>query len=84
MLHYFLAAGMDEEDPGDLSLERMPNPVGPAEDGPIAIYTSKTKYTVLVLTPTSSITTIRGESVDAGAGVSTCEVAAKAGSRCHG
>ena len=49
MLHYFLAAGVDEEELGDLSLETMPNPMGPAEDGPVPVYASKTKYSVLVL-----------------------------------
>ena len=36
-LHYFLAAGVDEDELGDLSLERMPNPFGPAEEGPVPI-----------------------------------------------
>ena len=30
MLHYFLAAGVDDDELGDLSLERMPKPIGPA------------------------------------------------------
>ncbi|CAE7569249.1 unnamed protein product, partial [Symbiodinium microadriaticum] len=34
MLHYFLAAGVDEEQLGDLFLERMPSPIRPAEDEP--------------------------------------------------
>ena len=33
MLHYFLAAGVDDDELGDLSLERMPKPIGPAEEG---------------------------------------------------
>ncbi|OLQ10786.1 hypothetical protein AK812_SmicGene5492 [Symbiodinium microadriaticum] len=49
MLHYFLAAGVDDDELGDLSLERMPKPIGPAEEGPVAIYNSRTKYTALVL-----------------------------------
>ena len=47
MLRYFLAAGVDEEEIGDLSLERMPNPAlhrfGRAGDGQVPIYTSRTK-----------------------------------------
>ena len=49
MLHYFLAVGVDEDDLGDLSLERMPRPIGPAEEGPVPIYNSRSKYTALVL-----------------------------------
>ena len=49
MLHYFLAAGVDDEELGDLSLERMPRPIGPAEDGPVPIYNSRTKYSALIL-----------------------------------
>ncbi|CAE7751515.1 unnamed protein product [Symbiodinium sp. KB8] len=49
MLHYFLAAGVDEEQLGDLFLERMPSPIRPAEDEPVPIYTSRTKYSALVL-----------------------------------
>ena len=52
-LHYFLAAGVDEQEIGDLSLEKMPNPIlhrfGLAEDGRVPVYASKTKYTALVL-----------------------------------
>ena len=47
MLRYFLAAGVDEEEIGDLSLERMPNPAlhrfGRAGDGQVPIYTGRTK-----------------------------------------
>ncbi|OLQ08703.1 hypothetical protein AK812_SmicGene7804 [Symbiodinium microadriaticum] len=49
MLHYFLAVGVDDGDLGDLSLERMPKPIGPAEEGPVPIYNSRSKYTALVL-----------------------------------
>ena len=53
MLHYFLATGVDEEDIGDLSLDKIPNPsffrFGLAEDGPVPVFTSKTKYTALIL-----------------------------------
>ena len=49
MLHYFLAAGVDDDELGDLSLERMPKPIGPAEEGPVPIYNSRSKYTALVL-----------------------------------
>ncbi|OLP83791.1 hypothetical protein AK812_SmicGene35407 [Symbiodinium microadriaticum] len=49
MLHYFLAAGVDDDELGDLSLERMPKPIGPAEEGPVPSYNSRTKYTALVL-----------------------------------
>ena len=53
MLHLFLSAGVDEEEVGDLSLDKMPNPqlfrYGLGEDGPVPIYTSKTKYTALIL-----------------------------------
>ena len=38
MLHYFLAAGVDDDELGDLSFERMPKPIGPAEEGPVPIY----------------------------------------------
>ena len=52
-LHYFLAAGVDEQEIGDLSLDKMPNPIlhrfGLAEDGRVPVYASKTKYTALVL-----------------------------------
>ena len=48
-LHYFLAAGVDDDELGDLSLERMPRPIGPAEEGPVPIYNSRSKYTALVL-----------------------------------
>ena len=75
MLHYFLAVGVDDDELGDLSLERMPKPIGPAEEGPVPIYNCRSKYTALVLnlgsfartgsaqhlqlSPRSSITTIR-------------------------
>ena len=53
MLHLFLSVGGDEEEVGDLSLDKMPNPqlfrYGLGEDGPVPIYTSKTKYTALIL-----------------------------------
>ena len=51
--HYCLAAGVDAAEIGDLSLDKMPNPslhlFGLAEDGPVPIYTSKTKYSALIL-----------------------------------
>ena len=75
MLHYFLAAGVDDDELGDLSLERMPKPIGPAEEGPVPITTAERSTrpwcsiweASLVIgsaphlrsTPTSSITTIR-------------------------
>ena len=50
MLHYFLAAGVDEEEIGDLSLDKIPNPqlprFGLAEDAPVPVY--KSKYTALI------------------------------------
>ena len=53
MLHLFLSAGVDEEEVGNLSLDKMPNSqlfrYGLGEDGPVPIYTSKTKYTALIL-----------------------------------
>ena len=49
MLHYFLAVGVDDDELGDLSFERMPKPMGPAEEGPVPIYNSRSKYTALVL-----------------------------------
>ena len=52
MLHYVLSAGVDEDDIGDLSLDKMPNPYlfrfGLAEDGPVPVYTSKSKYAALI------------------------------------
>ena len=55
VLHYFLVAGVDEEKIGGLSLDKMPNPTldrfGLAEDGPVPIYTSKTKFSALILNP---------------------------------
>eukprot|EP00439_Symbiodinium_sp_Y106_P030437 s1316_g3.t1 len=52
MLHYFLAAGIDEEEIGDLSLDKIPNPqlhrFGLAEDAPVPVYTCKSKYTALI------------------------------------
>eukprot|EP00439_Symbiodinium_sp_Y106_P062619 s3519_g9.t1 len=53
MLHLFLGVGVDEDEVGDLSLDKMPNPqlfrCGLGEEGPVPIYTSKTKYTALIL-----------------------------------
>ena len=49
MLHYFSAVGVDDDELGDLSLERMPRPIGPAEEGPVPIHNSRSKYTALVL-----------------------------------
>ena len=53
MLHLFLGVGVDEEEVGDLSLDKMSNPqlfrYGLGEDGPVPIYTSKTMYTALIL-----------------------------------
>ena len=53
MLHLFLGVGVDEDEVGDLSLDKMPNPqlfrYGLGEEGPVPIYTSKTKYTALIL-----------------------------------
>eukprot|EP00439_Symbiodinium_sp_Y106_P027882 s9383_g3.t1 len=53
MLHLFLSVGVDKEEVGDLSLDKMPNPqlfrYGLGEDGPVPIYPSKTKYTALIL-----------------------------------
>ena len=44
---------MDEDEVGDLSLDKMPTPqlfrYGVGEEGPVPIYTSKTKYTALIL-----------------------------------
>ena len=52
MLHYFLAAGVDEEEIGDLSLDKMPNPqlhrLGLAEDSPVPVFTCKSKYAALI------------------------------------
>ena len=45
MLHLFLSAGVDEEEVGNLSLDKMPNSqlfrYGLGEAGPVPIYTSK-------------------------------------------
>eukprot|EP00439_Symbiodinium_sp_Y106_P038507 s5091_g4.t1 len=53
MLRYFLSVGVDEDDIGGLSLDKMPNPslfrFGLAEDGPVPVYTSKSKYAALIL-----------------------------------
>ena len=53
MLHLFLGVGVDEVEVGDLSLDKVPNPqlfrYGLGEEGPVPIYTSKTKYTALIL-----------------------------------
>ena len=53
MLHLFLAAGVDEDEIGDLSLDKIPNPqihrFGLAEDAPVPVYTSKSKYTALIV-----------------------------------
>ena len=47
LLHYFLVAGVDEEEIGDLSLDKMPSPLfhrfGLAEDSPVPVFTSETK-----------------------------------------
>ena len=52
MLHYFLAAGGDEEDIGDVSLDKMPSPqhhrFGLAEDGPVPVFTCKSKYAAFI------------------------------------
>ena len=52
MLHYFLSAGVDEDEIGDLSLDKIPNPqlhrFGLAEDAPVPVYTCKSKYTALI------------------------------------
>ena len=52
MLHYFLTAGADEEEIGDLSLDKMPNPqlhrFGLAEDAPVPVFTCKSKYAALI------------------------------------
>ena len=52
MLHYFPAAGVDEEEIGDLSLDKMPNPqlhrFGLAEDAPVPAFTCKSKYAALI------------------------------------
>ena len=53
MLHYFLAAGVDEDEIGDLSLDKIPNPqihrFGLAEDAPVPVYnTCKSMYTALI------------------------------------
>eukprot|EP00439_Symbiodinium_sp_Y106_P013994 s2978_g2.t1 len=53
MLHLFLSADVDEDEVGDLSLDKVPTPqlfrYGVGEEGPVPIYTSKTKYTALIL-----------------------------------
>ena len=53
MLHHVLAAGVDEDEIGDLSPDKMPSPtlhcVGLSEDGPVPVYTSKTKFSALIL-----------------------------------
>eukprot|EP00439_Symbiodinium_sp_Y106_P014425 s3642_g2.t1 len=53
MLHYFLAAGVDEEDIGDLSLDKIPSPqlhrFGLAEDSPVPVFTRKSKYAALIV-----------------------------------
>ena len=55
MLHYFLAAGgVDEEEIGDLSLDKMPSPqlhrfFGLAEDAPVPVFTCKSKYAALIV-----------------------------------
>ena len=52
MRHTCLSVGVSEEEIGDLSLDKMPNPqlfrFGFAEDAPVPVYTSKTKYAALV------------------------------------
>ncbi|CAE7862255.1 GIP [Symbiodinium microadriaticum] len=42
--HWMIATWQRRPEPA-----RMPNPIGPAEDGPVPIYTSRMKYTALVL-----------------------------------
>ena len=53
MLHFFLGSGVDEEEIGDLSLEKMPIPqlhcFGLAEDGPVPVFTCKSKYAALIV-----------------------------------
>ena len=53
MLHYFLGAGVDEEDIGNLSLEKMPIPqlhrFGLAEDSPVPVFTCKSIYVALIV-----------------------------------
>ncbi|CAE7255859.1 unnamed protein product [Symbiodinium sp. CCMP2456] len=53
MLHTFLCMGVSQEEIGDLSLDKMPSPqlfrFGFAEDAPVPVYTSKTKYAAMVL-----------------------------------
>eukprot|EP00439_Symbiodinium_sp_Y106_P064851 s2502_g10.t1 len=53
MLHYFLAAGVDEEDIGDLSLDKILSPqlhrFGLAEDGSVPVFTRKSKYAALIV-----------------------------------
>eukprot|EP00439_Symbiodinium_sp_Y106_P055049 s1091_g7.t1 len=53
MLHFFLGAGVDEDEIGDLSLEKMPIPqlqrFGIAEDGSAPVFTCKSKYAALTV-----------------------------------
>ena len=53
MLHFFLGSGVDEEEIGDLSLEKMPIPqlhrFGLAGDGPVPVFTCKSKYAALIV-----------------------------------
>ena len=53
MLHFFLGSGVDEEEIGDLSLEKMPIPqlhrFGLAENGPVPVFTRKSKYAALIV-----------------------------------
>ena len=52
MLHYFLAAGVDEDEIGDFSLYKMPNPqlhrFGLAEDAPAPVFMRKSKCAALI------------------------------------
>ena len=53
MLHFFLGSAVDEEEIGDLSLEKMPIPqlhrFGLAENGPVPVFTRKSKYAALIV-----------------------------------
>ena len=66
MLHLFLGVGVDEDEVGDLSLDKMSNPqlfrYGLGEEGPVPIYTSKTKYTALILNLGNFVSSEEGKS----------------------
>ena len=53
MLHHFLSGSVDQDDLGDLTLVEISDPrqnrFGLGEDGPVPVYTSRSKYSVLVL-----------------------------------